>query len=247
MGALFYRLNRHYMGDVSLSRWIQIILLIPAALAVIGRPQGYWLVTGGMLVLFAAFTILSTRWRRQHYIHFTAATMPEISPHPLQPADKLPIFASGLFSVEGKYADFTWLQGYFRTFATREHALICLVQPSRFALLGSWPEKEVGMWYIFFKDDEMGEVRWGELQFGSQRLPGIAVDHSIFVPKRGRFDRDKTLQRTVYIACPDAADLQRIVADLRYRRPDTTNSEAIKQNGAGKLPHNNAEWRRIDG
>ena len=247
VGALFYRLNRHNIGDISISRWIQIFLLVPAAIAIVGRPNGYLIVAGGLLVLFIAFTITATRWRRRNYVEFTPQTAPEVTPHALQPSEKLPVFASGLFSVEGKYADFTWLQGYFRTFATREHALICLVQPSRFALLGNWAEKEVGRWYIFIKDDEVKGIHWGEIGYDSKRLPCIAVDHVLFVPKRGRFDRDKTLERTVYIACEDPADLERILADLHYRRSEKTENAPVHQNGAGKLPQNSGEWKRIDG
>ncbi|MEZ4634165.1 MAG: hypothetical protein R2856_04160 [Caldilineaceae bacterium] len=110
MGALFYRLNRHFVGDISFSRWIQIVLLVPAVIALIGRPNGYWLIAGVLFALFIAFIVASYRWRQRNYVQFQRQEKPEIAPQPLTPADKLPIFASGLFSVEGKYADFTWLQ-----------------------------------------------------------------------------------------------------------------------------------------
>ncbi|MEZ4634164.1 MAG: hypothetical protein R2856_04155 [Caldilineaceae bacterium] len=103
------------------------------------------------------------------------------------------------------------------------------------------------MWYIFFKDDEVNRIDWGEIRFGDKQLPCVAVEHAVFIPKRGRFDRDKTLERTVYIACEDEADLRRILADLEYRRPEEAATQPLHQNGSGKLPHNTAEWKRIDG
>ncbi len=246
MSALFYRLNRHYFADVSLSRWIQVILIIPVGILISARMNGYLLPTALLLLLFVIFTAASLKWRRQNYIQFQAQSTPQVTPRPLRPADKLPIFATGFFSVEGKHAEFTWLQGYYRTFATREHALICLVQPSRFALVGKWPEKEVGMWYVFFKDEDVEDIQCGEIRYAGESFPGIAVRHGVFIPKRGRFDRDRTIQRTVYIACQEEADLQRIVADLHSPKQDAA-EVPIKQNGAGKLPSNSTEWKRIDG
>ena len=245
MDSIFYRLNRHHFSDLPLSRWIQLVLLILAGIVFIARPASYWIIGGALILLFALFTGVSIYWRRQNYIVFTEMAKPTVAPVALKPADKLPILASGYFGVEGKYAYFTWLQGYFRTFATREHAVLCLAQPSRFALLGQWPEKEVGMWYIFFRDEDVESIRWGEVTHGGETLPGLAVDHQIFIPKRGRFDRDKTLHRTVYMACREESDLRRIFADLLYKK-EAAQGKVAAQNGAGKLPHNSNEWRRIE-
>lgn len=245
MDAIFYRLNRHHFSDLPLSRWVQIALLALAGIVFLARPNGYWIIGGSLILLFVLFTGISIHWRRQNYVAFVEKPKPNVIPKALKPADKLPILASGYFSVEGKYAYFTWLQGYFRTFATREHALLCLVQPSRFALLGQWPEKEVGMWYIFFRDEEVEALRWGEVRHGAETLPALAVDHQIFIPKRGRFDRDRTLHRTVYMACREEADLRRIFADLLYEKQAELGKVAT-QNGTGKLPHDPAEWRRIE-
>jgi hypothetical protein len=246
VGYIFYRLNRHHFSDVPLSRWIQIILLGLAGFAAVGWLPGGWPLAILFLALFLLFVGGSIYWRRRGYITFEEKPQPAIAPRPLKPEAKLPIFASGYFSVEGKHANFTWLQGYFRTFPTREHAVLCLVQPSRFALLGKWPEKEVGMWYIFFKDEDIEEIRWGEIQFGSQRFPGVAVSHRIFIPKQGRFDRDKTLHRTAYITAAEEEDARRILADLLYDQQKKA-GDTLAQNGSGGLPHNITAWRRVEG
>jgi hypothetical protein len=244
--AIFYRLNRHHFSDIPLSRWIQIGLLALAGIAFISRVPAYWIVAGTLIFMFLLFTAASIYWHRQNYMAFTEKPKPTVEPKALKPADKLPILASGHFSVEGKQARFTWLQGYFRTFATREHALLCLAQPSCFALLGHWPEKEVGMWYIFFRDQDIESIRWGEVSHGGEKLPGLAVDHQVFIPKQGRFDRNKSLHRTLYMACREEEDLYRILADLLYKKHAEPAKFAV-QNGAGKMPYNSTEWRRIDG
>jgi hypothetical protein len=244
--AILYQLNRHHFSDIPLSRWIQIGLLALAGIAFISRVPAYWIVASALILLFLLFTASSIYWRRQNYMAFTEKPQPVVALKALKPADKLPILASGDFSVEGKQARFTWLQGYFRTFATREHALLCLAQPSRFALLGNWPEKEVGMWYIFFRDQDVESIRWGEVSHGGEKLPGLAVGHQVFIPKQGRFSRERTLHRTFYMACREEEDLRRILADLLYKK-QAEPTKVIAQNGAGKLPHNSNEWRRIDG
>ncbi|MBX3000507.1 MAG: hypothetical protein KF893_18450 [Caldilineaceae bacterium] len=246
MDAIFYRLNRHQFSEIPLSRWIQIGLLGLAGFAFIARIPAYWIIASALLLLFLLFTAALLYWRGRNYMTFTEMSKPTVAPKALKPADKLPILASGDFGVEGKHARFTWLQGYFRTFATREHALLCLAQPSRFALLGHWPEKEVGMWYIFFRDKDVASIRWGEVSHGGEKLPGLAIDHEVFIPKQGRFGRERTLHRTFYMACREEEDLRRILADLLYRKP-VEPAKVAAQNGAGKLPHNSNEWRRIDG
>lgn len=247
MGATFYQLNRHHLSDIPLSRWIQIILLGGAVLAILMKFSGYWIVVGLLIGAFIAFTAMSIYWRQRHYLHFIEKSAPPVSPVALKPADKLPIISSGDFDVEGKQANFTWLQGYFRTFATREHAVLCLVQPSRFALLGQWPEKEVGMWYVFFKDDEVEAIRWGEIHYGGKKLSGLAIEYRVFIPKQKRFERDRFQRRKVYIGCEQEEDTRRILADLHYNKNQSTLGDVSKQNGNGRLPENAENWRRISG
>jgi hypothetical protein len=127
----------------------------------------------------------------------------------------VPIHASGYFTVEEKSERFTWIQGYFRTFATREHAVICLLQPKRF-LLAEWPERDVGMWYVFFSPKAVRNIRYGTVSFGRTTQPCLAIEHDIHIPKRGRFSRERTVQETVILASPTEEDTRRILADLLH-------------------------------
>lgn len=246
MGAFFYRLGRHKISDVSLTRWVQVILLALAIIAGLNWQSGGWILSGLLLLGMITFTFYKHQWQRRSYVTFEESDMPAVAPHPLKPADKIPIYASGHFSVEAKQGHFTWLNGYFRTFATREHALLCLVQPSRFALLGKSPEKDVGMWYIFFKADEIESIRWGRLTHGADSLPGLAITLRVFIPKQRRFQRDRTLRRVVYMACPSQEEASQILADLLYEEKARL-GKVPHQNGTGKLPHNSDAWRRIQG
>lgn len=217
MGRLFYRLHRYHVWDVPAGRWLVMGLLLLAGAMTVGWLPGGWVAGSGLLALVLLYWAVGSSWRRRGYVAFAESPRPEVTPNPLAPSAKLPIRASGFFGVEGKHAHFTWLQGYFRTFATREHALLCLVQPDRVGLIASWPEKDIGMWYLFVKPGEVDRVRWGQVRYGGEALTCIAVDHHLTIPKTGRFSRERTLHKTAYIAVPQEADALAILADLLWQ------------------------------
>lgn len=224
--TFLYKLHRHYWNGLPMSRWPIIGALILAAIAWRGwlpiAPQWNLWAAGGAVggaILLAVVIVLA---RRRNFITFRPHPEPPGALPPLAPSDKIPIFASGRFGVENRYRQFTWLQGFYRTFATREHAAICLVSPSRFLLLGRWPEAEMGMWYIFVQPDAIRRVQFGEVRFGPTRAPGVAIDYILHIPKRGRFRPARNLKETAYIACENAADAARLYADLRHDLPPAT-------------------------
>ena len=215
MSRLIYYLERMILAGAPVGRWINGLFLCIGALGALGLLPGDWLTAGLCIALLASFFWLRRHWRGREYVQFHEAPRPAVSPQPLKPSDSVPIHASGYFTVEEKSERFTWLQGYFRTFATREHAVICLVQPKRF-LLAEWPEEDVGMWYVFFFPKAVRQIRYGAVTFGRTTQPCVAVEHEIHIPKTGRFSRARTLQETVFLASPTEEDARRILADLLH-------------------------------
>lgn len=210
-----YHLDRLWLAGTPVARWFIGLLLFIGVLAVAGLFPGRWFIAGLCLVLLVSFSWIRRHWHGQEYVQFREGTRPQVKPLPLAPSDSIPINASGYFTVEGKSERFTWLQGYFRTFATREHAVICLMQPQRF-LLAEWPEKDIGMWYIFFYPQDIRGIRYGSVTFGRVTQPGLAIEHEIHIPKSGRFSRERTVQETIFLASPTEEDTRRILADLLY-------------------------------
>ena len=203
------------LGGAPIGRWINALFLFIGVLGGLGLVPGRWLTAGLCIVLLATFFWLRRHWRHREYLAFREAPLPAVTPQPLKPSDNVPIHASGYFTVEGKSDRFTWLQGYFRTFATREHAVICLVQPKR-VLLADWPEKDMGMWYVFFFPKSVRNIRYGTVTFGRTTQPCLAIEHEIHIPKSGRFSHDRTVQETVILASPTGEDTRRILADLLH-------------------------------
>lgn len=90
------------------------------------------------------------RLRKRDFVNFQATALPTTSPSLLNPAHKLPIYATGLFSVENKYQRYTWLPGFYRTFATREHALLCQVAARKFLQVADISQKAKQVSGMFF-------------------------------------------------------------------------------------------------
>lgn len=212
--GLLYALGRARLGEAPLLRLLWILgALLALADAALPMPRGLWL---GGAILFALLVLTITTWAgaRRRFVTFSQGALPQLTPAALLPADKVPVWVTGRLSVEGRERDFTWLPGFYRTFATREHALLCLCRPRRLFGVARWPQAEAGLWYAFFKPQEMLDVYWGTLHFGKASAPALAVTHT---PQHGAKKRRNP--ETLYIAAEDETLLRRILADLLF---DTT-------------------------
>ena len=137
----------------------------------------------------------------------------QTEPWPLPPAAKLPVYVSGFLSVDTKVRRFAALPGFYRTFATREHALLCQARPRRFGGLATWPEEEEGLWYAFFYARHVRHLQIGEIAFDRERFQGLRIEYEPDRPLDGKSKR-RYHRITLYIAFPQAADCQAALADL---------------------------------
>jgi hypothetical protein len=198
----------------SLTRWLYALLLFAALLLSLFLPA-----TGRLGPLLAVISIAALwSWqrlaRRAAFVRFTPQPTPPVSAWPLSPSDKLPVYVSGVLSVENKVRYFAALPGFYRTFATREHALLCQARPRRFGGIASWPEEEQGLWYAFFYAEQVCALRTGEIAFDRAALQGFAIEYQPLQPLDGKPRRGGPQRITLYIAFPEAADYEAALADL---------------------------------
>lgn len=246
MGAFFYRLGRHEFAGLHFLRWLQIDLLALGGFALLGWLPGGW-PAGAIAVLLAAGLTAGHRyWQTKEFVHFAQAETPLVTPATLPSSAKMPIWASGYFSVEGKDQHFAWLQGFFRTFPSREHAVICLSQPSKLWGFGRSPVHQTGMWYCFFKPGAVQEIQWGEIQFGKERLPGLLVAHTVHMPRRNWLQPARDVRKQIYLACTRREDALAILADLLYDRYAAEAADKRSPNGVAKK-HPQDTWQTLHG
>ncbi len=205
-----YRLRRHIVSGWYLSRWLILLGLV----AVVGTTIRSWpnpwpiAVVGG---LFVVYVVIMTWASRLGFVRFKPDLDPSDPFHQSTPVpvprylQRLPVRASGLFSVEGEEEYYVDLDADFQTAATQEHMILARVHPSRFLLLGRWPKFELGWWYIFFLPDMIQSVTMGYLHFGPQARLALRV---VYVPG------EKT-RETAYLTAADPAVLRRIWESLK--------------------------------
>lgn len=202
--AWTYQLNRHRWGEIPLSVVAVVGLFLLAGAVYLGWLGGGWPLAGLLLVLGVALALLSAWGRFTGYVRFSPAPMPLPAepPQPLVPTDKVRHRASGWFEVEGKARYLVEVQAWFRTFESREHAVMAYLPASRL-FPGRWPDHEVGMWYIFFRPETIRRVEPGYVHFGARPRPGLRVV----------YDAGEREER-VLLSFESEEDRQRVYADL---------------------------------
>ncbi len=212
---LLYLLGRGQLGGLTLLRWLWTVGLLLALVWLTGLlPGGLW-VSAALLLALLAVTAARILLARRHFVRFVPLPAPAVEPIVLPPPEKLPIHVTGPLEVNGRVRPFTWLPGFYRTFATREHALLCQCRERRVLALGAWPEAETGLWYGFFRPERIRSLQWGQVTIGAIKRPGLAVEHLPETsPNPAPGLRKRRTVETLYIACADEATARRILADL---------------------------------
>ena len=195
----------------SLQRWLLVLLGVLAGAALLRLLPGGPVLA--LLLLDIAFLlILGQAWaRRRLYVHFRADA-PDSAPEVLtglRPHDKVLVRATGLFSVDGAEAPWTDLIAYYRTFATREHAIMARRTPSRFLGFGECDPETLGMWYIFISPETLKGVTPGQLYFGRQPRPALRLDYL------RRTLKGKVKPAAAYLSFESDAGRETVWADLR--------------------------------
>ncbi len=219
---MLYQLRVHRLGPWPWDRWGVTLAWGAAGLLLLrwiqrGQPilpAWHWLVLG-LLIATGGALLVARQWAaaRAYVVFEPQEGLPPPPAQALDPADKLPLRATGRFEVQGKLRFFADLLAYWRTFATREHTIMAIAHPSRFLLLGTIPENDLGMWYIFFRPEETQAIAPGRLSFGAAARPALRVTHRA-LPAPGRKRRIQPVLVTTYLAFDDEATRAFVWADL---------------------------------
>ena len=207
-----YRLRRHFWGGWSMGRWLGVLLLLAVAGVLIGSGLANWPLAAALGVLFVAYAGILVWARRRRYVCFVAGgALPDDPPLTagLGMADLIPIRASGWFTVGGKRQYYVDLDADYQTVPSREHIILARVYPSRFMLLGRWPEHEVGWWYAFFEPAAIRQARVGRLHFGAR--PRLAVQLT--------YRPEVKTQETILVTFDNLPALKQVWADLIVDAP----------------------------
>ena len=152
--------------------------------------------------------------QRRDFVRFEVHDSPLPAPQRLGASARIPIWATGRFSVEGKHQRFTCLPGYYRTFATGEHALLCFVRDRRLLRIARWPVDDLGMWYVFFTPEVVRRIQVGHLTFGPTPSPALAIEYDLMAPPSGNPRNKKIHVETLYLVCDDETRRSQVLADL---------------------------------
>ena len=218
-----YQLRLHRVGGWALDRWAVSLawgasVLILTQWAWRGQPllpAWHWLILASLLLGGAAVMFLRGWAARGYYILFLPETgLASPAPLPLLPEDKIPLRATGWFEVQSRERLFADLPAYWRTYASREHAVLAIQHPSRFLLLGHSRDEDAGMWYAFIPPAAIVDATPGALRYGRQVSPGLRVVYRRQPPAPEGKRSPKPVKAVIYLAFADEAARARVWADL---------------------------------
>lgn len=214
LGSYFrflHGLAHHRLLGATLHRWLAVLLLLIAVLTWFG------LLPGGSalsLTLIALVVALATSqiWAKRHFfVHFAPA--PSLEPSrdapPLTPQDKIAARATGIFAVDDQEAPFTNLPAFYRTYATREHAILARKTTTRFLGLTEADPHLLGMWYIFVTPAVLRGVQSGLVYAGGTPRPALRLSYTR--PNK----KGQPTPAIAYLAFDAEDDRSRVQADLR--------------------------------
>ncbi len=218
-----YLLSRAHLMAIPLTRWVGAMLIgLALGWGMLALPGG-WLGSALWLLVAAALFLWIRSAQRRAFIRFAAVTpSAATAAKVLPPAQKQPVYVTGELSVDRKVQTFTALPGFYRTFATREHALLCRVRERRIWGVATWPEEEVGLWYAFFTPQQIAAIQPGTVTIGNRTLDGLSITyHPAAQPSTRR--RQPTLA-TLYLGFVSEDDRSAVLADLLvdWQSPSST-------------------------
>lgn len=194
-------------------RGLPPVLVILALIAWMGMgPDGYGIAAG---LIGVAVVVGIGPWvaQRHFYVVFRPeAVLPPAALSPLAPTDKVPVRVSGRLGVEGREQVFTELPGYYRTYASREHAVLARKTPRRGRLCREDDPDRMGMWYLFITPAALVRVDPGRLYFGAHSRPALRLCYR----RRDRHGRETAA--IAFLSFADEADRSRVHGDLLYDR-----------------------------
>jgi hypothetical protein len=220
---LAYQLRLHRVGGWALDRWAVTLAWGASALILTqwawrgqpALPAWHWLIL--TLLLLGGTAVAALRgWAAQHsYVVFLPEPgLAPPTPLPLLPEDKVPLRATGRFDVQSRERLFADLPAYWRTYASREHAVLAIQHPSRFLLLGHSREEDAGMWYAFIPPAAITEVTPGQLCYGRRVSPGLRVIYRRQPPAMDGKRPPEMVVVTIHLAFEDEVSRARAWADL---------------------------------
>ncbi len=218
MYYLLHQCRRHYLGSFRLLHCLLILGGLGAVL--VGTGVTPWPRSLGIPIAIPGFVLLTLDLlaRKEHYIWFTS-NHTEVTPAPLAAERKLRVRATGWFEVEGKQQIHVWLEGYYRTFPTREHAVIALCTPTSLWGLGRSRMQDDGMWYMFIRPDDILQVQTGDLKFGREHLTGIRLAYRALLPGRFRHKKLRQQDCIAFLGFHTRQEALLVAGDLLYDAP----------------------------
>ncbi len=215
--SISYAVHRCEFGEIHGNYYITMFLALLAIIWATGLLPGRWIGACFFLILIAIQMVSGIIMKRRDFVVFHEDDHRETKPGYISDNTRLPVYVTGRLSVEGRDRRYTCVPGFYKTFATREHALLCQLRDRKVFRSLRWPIDEVGMWYAFFNPRDVIAYRRGKLIFGANPLPTLAIEIERCQTKAKRFSsetKEDCEVETLFISSEDENVLEQIASDI---------------------------------
>lgn len=214
---LLYLLGWAQWGEIALIRWLWVLgVMASIALALLPIQGKGWMIAL-LLIVLAAITLARPLLARGHFVTFVPTDFGDANISdkgiPLPTSSKVAVYLTGILDVSERQQRFVVLPGFYRTFATREHALICQCADRRILGFALPPERDLGLWYAFFDSTRLQSIESGTIAPGNALLPTLRITYTA---RHNKPRSVTTATETIYLSTANEHDLGLIHADLLY-------------------------------
>lgn len=203
---LSYKLENHYLVQISLHNWLWALVIVPSVLAAFRRLSWWYVIP--LSAIGIGMWIGTQVARQKGYMHFVSGSLDLDTTweSPIVVDEKVAVWVCGNFAV-GEGTRLMLNEPAFYTFVkTREHILMAHLKRTRFLLLARSRQIEAGWWYVFFKPEHVVAVQTGHVASGFKSHPALALTLR---------PNENASTATVYVVCEKTGTLKRILDDLK--------------------------------
>ncbi len=177
LSRVYYHLylwRRHHILGRPITVWAGVFSLLLGTWLLLRLPGAPFTLLLLLVAVLLAWS-LGRVARRGGYARFHREDVPLPEGAPPTVGERIPVRVTGWLEVEGKGQWLVLAPGHVEFCRDGDWIVAARAEPSRYHVLGTLPEHQVGQWYCFLTPDHLHGREMGVLYVNARAYPSLAI------------------------------------------------------------------------